>query len=310
MSRALPYLRGAGRRLLAVALLLVWAGAGRAPAAQERALWLDVRGAEAFPFSTAELRAAVDARVPLATDPGSASSVVTVTGDGPGGPIAVASSFRMQRVPMAGKTPAQAARLVALAVLDVARSLPAPVQAAAPNAGSLAASAPPAQGRGALAVGLFPAAVNTGLGGGATFEPTLELSWRPPLRLGPGQPGLDVQLGFARTQAAWNGRAFDLQTLPARLGLRWRWRALEGGAGAVARLYRTRGLDGGSGAIAGGFAELRGALALGPSLQAVAAVGCDGYTERLEFRAAGLSLLRTGQVMPWMGLGVVWGTGR
>jgi hypothetical protein len=289
--------------VLAAAALL----AGRAAAA-DRAVRLELRAAEAFPFSEADLRAAVEARLPLAGEQAPGAALVSVTGDGAGGPVAVASQGRQQQVPVAGKTATEAARLVALAVLDVSRPLPpGPAPAA-----ELAAPAPTptTAASGGFALGLVPTLVRGLAGQAAAFEPTVDLGWRSQRRLGGGRLGAGLTLGMAQASARWFDRQFVLQTLPVRLGPRWRWRWLEAGAGGVARLYRTRGIDGGSGAIAGAFVSLRAVAPVGQTLQAVAALGCDGYSERLDFKADALSLLTSEHVMPWLGLGLEWGARR
>jgi hypothetical protein len=278
-------------------------------------VWLELRRVEAFPFSTGELRAAVEARLPLAEAPAPGVAVVNVTAHD-GGPVLVASAGREQQVSVAGRSATEAARLVALAVLDVCRPLPAGGATLAQvsavggaDAAVAAPAAPPAAGQRGLSVGLFPAVVLGLTFRSAVFEPTLDVGWQFARGLAGGRLGMGLQLGASRASEPWSGLRFGLQTLPVRLGPRWRWRTIEVAAGPVARLYRTTGIDGGSGAIAGGFLALRGGMALtrAGTLAAVASLSADAYSERLDFRARGTTLLRSAHVMPWLGAGLVWG---
>jgi hypothetical protein len=283
------------------------------PAEAGEAIWLELRQVEAFPFSTGDLRAAVEARLPLAGAPAPGVPVVNVRGHD-GGPVMVASAGREQQVAVQGRSATEAARLVALAVLDVCRPLPAGTlvarAAAPPAAADAVAAATPAPAQpGGLTLALFPAAVLGLSYQGAAFEPTLDVGWLSSLALARGRLGVGLQLGVSRASALWDETRFTLQTLPVRIGPRWRWKAIEIAAGPVARLYRTRGIDGGSGIIAGGFVALRGAVALtrARTLAAVASLSVDGYNERLDFRVGQRSLLRSAHVMPWLGAGLQWG---
>ena len=210
---------------------------------------------------------------------------------------------------VAGKDASEAARLVALAVVDISRPLPAEPAAIARAMPSIDhAQAGPAARAGRVSVALLPG-FSAGLGGREiTFEPTGELA----LRLGasPDAPfSVAASFGFARTGAAWKDRTFTLSTFPVRLGPRWRWQRLELGAGGTARLYDTSGLDGGRGALLGGFVSVgtSGALARGWRWTAMAAG--DAYRETVLFHADGQPLLTTGRFVLWLGLGARFGGG-
>jgi hypothetical protein len=148
-------------------------------------------------------------------------------------------------------------------------------------------------------------------GSGAAFEPVLGVQYasRSPwaLRGAPISWGLGLSLGYALGDAKVLERDFRLETWPLRLGPNLGWRWLQASAGPVLRLYRTSGIDGGSGSIGGGFVGLRAAVPLPAGFRAVLAIGCDGYTERLDFRARSLSVVHSQFLVPWMGLGLGWG---
>jgi hypothetical protein len=221
--------------------------------------------------------------------------------------VVVSGSTGQQDVLVAGKEASEAARLVALAVVDVSRPLPVePV--------ALARSLPPIDGAADTArAGRVSAAVLPGLsvgldGRAVSFEPTGELA----VRIGASTDApfsVAASFGFARASAAWNDRTFTLSTFPVRLGPRWRWRQVELGAGGTARLYDTSGLEGGWGALLGGFASVgtSGALARGWRWTAMAAA--DAYRETVLFRADGQPLLTTGRFVLWLGLGARFGGG-
>jgi hypothetical protein len=281
------------------------------------AIRLELRQPALLPFSEGLLRDAVSARHPLAEGPASASAPAVIVRPAGVGWVAIETPARQQQLALAGRPAPEAARLVALAVLDVLRpALPPPAGGAGPGAeagaGAIrqAARPIPRAGRAAVGVALLPGASLGFSGNAASFEPTLELTWWSARRWGPGRLGAAGALGFSRAvsrlRIRFDDPRFTLDTVPLRLGPRWGWRWLDLGGGAVVRAYRTAGLDGGRGATAGGFLSARAGLPLFGGLRAVAGVGADAVTRSLDFRAAGLSLMRTRHVIPWLGLGLAW----
>jgi hypothetical protein len=299
--------------LLAVAAGLTSAGADGG----DGAVRVELTGDGALPFSSAQLLAAVEARLPLTRAPDAAATTVRISA-GPGaGRVLVAAPFAQLDVLVAGQDAPEAARLVALAIVDVTRApppvpepvaaVPAPTPVVTPTATVTAAASAPRRGS-PFAVALYPG-VSTGLGGSViSFEPTVDLSLavgraaKAPWRIG-------LSAGYARTSATWNDQDFTLSTLPLRLGPRWRWRWLELGAGAAARLYDTGGLDGGRGTLLGGYASLGAGGPLAGLFQWTAAAVCDGYREKVIFRAAGEPVLTAGPFVFWLGVGARWGGG-
>jgi hypothetical protein len=280
-----------------------------APSAAEPAIRVDVERPSELPFSSAELLAAVDARVRIAQGAPDGSVVVVRVGpaETPGRVAVVATSGTVD-VLTDGKAPAEAARLVALAVVDVTRAEP-PMPAATLVVPASAAPVEPVgrTARAGLAVAFYPGA-SVGLGGGVSFEPTLDLS----ARVGGGvrwswRVGLSA--GFASASAPWIDRSFTLSTVPVRSGLRWRWRRLEIGGGAVARVYRTAGLDGGGGVMWGGFASVAASGPLAARWRWTVMAAGDAYSDRTVFLAGGQPLLTSGPFVVWLGVGALFGGG-
>ncbi|HXI59494.1 MAG TPA: hypothetical protein VNO55_25680 [Polyangia bacterium] len=315
-------LTGRHARRSAALLLAVAAGLASAGAdGGDGAVRVELAGDGPLPFSSAQLLAAVEARLPLTRAPDATATAVRISAGSGAGRVLVSAPFAQLEVLVGGKDAPEAARLVALAVVDVTRAPPpAPelVAATPPPAtttpapatatATVSAAARATRAGPPFAVALYPG-VSTGLGGSVvSFEPTVDLS----LTLGraakaPWRIGLSA--GYARTSAAWNNQDFTLSTLPLRLGPRWRWRWLELGAGAAARLYDTAGLDGGRGALLGAYASLGAAGPLAGRFQWTAAAVCDGYREKVVFRAAGEPVLTTGPFVFWLGVGARWGGG-
>jgi hypothetical protein len=279
-----------------------------APAAAVR---LDVQDAATLPFTPELLEAAVEARQPVArgAEVGAAPAVV-VRSLGAGW-VVIEGGARRQQLAVHGRAAPEAARLVALAVLDVLRpelSLTPP--AAAPAATVARTAPPPPTGPGdrrrGLDLSLLPGASFGFDSGAASFEPTAALTWWSGYQLVGGATGLTAEVAFNRAAAQVNRRQLTLDTLPVRLGARWGRRWFDAGGGIVLRSYRTGGLDGGSGAVPGGFLSVRAGVPLGRGLRALAALSCDLVTQRLDFRAAGLTMMSTRHAIPWLGLGLAW----
>jgi hypothetical protein len=288
------------------------AASARAPAVR-----LQLQQAERLPFTAMELQIAVAARLPLAA--ADAPGFVVVVTPAGAGQIEVVSSLRRQQVAASDQTPADAARLVALAVVDVTRdptegsaSGPAtPEASVSGTAAESATAAPTAPAEGGMALAVMAGSSFGFTRSGAVFEPALAVDYvsRSPwtVRGAPVTWGLGLAVGYARSDARVLERDFRLETWPLRLGPSLGWRWLQASAGPVLRLYRTSGVDGGRGSIGGGFVGLHAGVPLPARFRVVLAVGCDGYTERLDFRAGALSVVHSQFLVPWMGLGVGWG---
>jgi hypothetical protein len=289
-------------------VLLALAVQASAPAAAVR---LVVQDAATLPFTPALLEAAVEARQPVARGAAAAAAPAVVVRSLGAGWVAIEGSSRRQQLAVHGRAAPEAARLVALAVLDVLRPELSLAPPAAAPAAAVARTAPPvptAPGgrRHGLDLSLLPGASFGFDSGAASFEPTAALTWWSGHQLAGGNTGLTAELAFNRAAAHIDQRRFTLDTLPARLGARWGRRWFDAGGGLVLRSYRTGGLDGGSGAVPGGFLSMRAGASLGRGVRALAALSCDLVTQRLDFRAAGLTMMSTRHAIPWLGLGLAW----
>jgi hypothetical protein len=304
--------RGFAAPVLTVLVFL--ASASASARADEAAVRVNLDRPSELPFSPEQLLAAVDARVPLARTPDAPAIDVRIGPAAESDRVRVASQTAAIDVPVAGKDALEAARLVALAVVDLTRAPPpdaatavvvaAPSKAPANDNHASAARLASDQSAGHLSAALYPG-FSVGLGGGSlNFEPTADLAWRLGAGRGPWAVGLSV--GFARVSAPWKDTSFTLSTLPLRLGPRFRWRWVEVGAGGAARLYDTAGLDGGNGAMLGGYATIGAAGRLADHWQWTAIAGGDAYREKIIFRAAGQSVLTAGPLVFWVGLGARW----
>jgi hypothetical protein len=291
-------------------LLLVLVVQASTPVAAVR---LDIQDAAGLPFSPSMLEAAVEARQPIARGADSASAGAVVVRPLGGGWVAIESPSRRQQLEVQGRAAPEAARLVALAVVDVLRpgvtASPAPA-AANPSTttptGLAATAAPSVEPARGLSLSLLPGASFGFTSGAPSFEPTAEVTWWSGRGLAGGAWGLAAQVAFNRATSHVNLRRFVLDTLPVRLGARWGWRWFDAGGGAVLRSYRTAGIDGGQGATAGGFLSVRAGRPIGWGLRGLAMAACDFVPRSVDFRAAGLSVVQTRHAIPWLGLGLAW----
>ena len=314
------------RRLVAPACLVAAVFSSAAEAAAEApeaspSIHVQLRDGDRLPFSQDQLLSSVAARVRVASQADGGAVLVTVAPVS-GGEVEVASPLRHQRVTLAGHQAVDAARLVALAVVDVVRDPAAhvPVTSAPPAAASLSSALENSVADRAHTqtlpdtrlVMLLSGAAGLGAAPGqASFEPTLTVEHARATSLSlaaaPVMWGLGVSLGYARSEAAFLGRDFALQTWPLRLGPRLGWRWLTVSGGGTLRIYRTTGLDGGRGALVGGFLGIKAAIPIAGAFRAVLGAACDAYTDRLVFQARLLPVMRTEFLMPSLGGGIEWG---
>jgi hypothetical protein len=236
-----------------------------------------------LPFTEAELREAVALR--LSGAPAGDSVVVSA---GEAGRVRLERGDRRDEVWIGARRSEDAARLVALLVVDALRTAP-PVPAVSPARWS---------------VFLAPA-VNAGLSdAGASFEPTagvgLRLSARTRLLLSAGY-------GRAQARGASGVPRLTLDTVPVRLGAGVRLGPIEAQGGALARGHRASGAITRLGVRAGGWAALLWRVPVRGALWPYLALGCDLHLERLELRLGGRPALASGNLAPWAAAGVAWG---
>jgi hypothetical protein len=276
---------------LVLAAALAWAAP--APAAAIAPGWaLDWRfpDGQPPPFTRQELESAVSIRQP-AVD--AAGAVAVGWDDGGTGRVEASSDLRRRQVLLGDARGAEAARMVALAVVDVLRPLPEVQLAGAPAPRSVALALLGAVNRGATSAGF-------------AFEPALRAGWPAGGRL-----ALVGELGYGQGRGRAAGQTLVLHMIPMRLGLQVRAGGWAFGAGALVRPYRTGGLAGGAGRVAGtlygGHLALERSLALSARLAFLAAAAVDLQANAIDLQVRGRSLLQSGRVTPMFRMGLHWG---
>jgi hypothetical protein len=266
---------------------LVWAGltllgAGSARAAPP----LRLQQAAGLPFDEQELVEAVALRAAVAPTAPGAVTVAVEPGDA--GRVAIGVDGRRIEADVGGRTGPEAARLVALLLVDATRPPLALERAPAPPRASWS---------------LLPA-VNLGLSdAGASLEPTAGFGWR----LGP-RTRLLASLGYARARVIDRAGAgvMTLDTLPVRVGAGAMAGPIELQAGLVGRGYRAAAITAALGVRAGAWVGAAWALPLGGPLRPFLLAALDAHPQRLELRRAGQPLLAAGYFAPWAGVGLAW----
>jgi hypothetical protein len=231
-----------------------------------------------------------------------AVDVATVQGAAPG-LVTVSCPDRRAEVAVDGRTGEEAARQVAIVLIDLAtsRAAPAPRPGSATPPVSTTAAGPAAPPRWSLRLA---AGAAWGFSDGVAVEPMAGAGWSrsPRVRLG-------IDLGFARHSAqapkATSGAVVD--SVPLRAGVGF---SLGSGgrleAGAALRAYRAHAASSQLGLREGVFVAatwiFRGWSWLHPSLSA----GVDLSLRKLEVRVDEQSTLTAGWLAPWLAAGLQW----
>jgi hypothetical protein len=249
-----------------------------------------------LPFSTAELEAALALRAQLATTQSPRRIEAEVSTQGTA--VRVAIIGRARTVALEGVQGAEAARLVAFAILDLAGDqLDPPAAAAAPESPTAPAS---------VAVHAIPAvreddpAWTAGVWGvgGPRDEVTLELG----VRLhGPVRAIASAGAGLGITTGSVERRGF-----PARLGIAWRHGAFEARATAVAVIERASAERTSTDAIVGGGAGVAWIPAHVGAAALLVGAGADAFATAIDYRVAGMPVVTTERFGWWAGLGIAW----
>jgi hypothetical protein len=321
--------------VLALAASLALAGpaaaAGATAPGSAPPVFLDVRleGA-ALSFSAAELAAAVGLRLTLAPAAAVGATPVVVTSPSPG-QVAIASGWRRRAIDVAGAPAAEAARLVALMIVDLVRpevALPAPASIPGPPpavpAPAAADTPPPAAASAVVAARRAPlpspaaprlpprltlaAAMGIATGttdAGASASPTVEAR----LALG-SRARLVLAAAFDRAEALVRDGQMQstlaVTTLPVRLGVGARLGFVELRAGGLVRTYLASGLASRGGAVGGMFAAVAVELPLGSALVPFGVLGVDVHPQAVAFQFAGQTVLELGRFAPWLAVGLAW----
>lgn len=291
---------------------------GIAPAA---AAPLAVRVTGSVPFTSTQLESALALRAELATPDAARPVVASVDGDGPHVRIAVTGRERVMDLDDEGG--ADAARLVAFAIIDLAGDQLDP-PAGGPRVAALdvpasdgenpfarddGGSAPRARGRAPRWSGAV-----WGIGGTRT-ELVAELG--VPIA---GSVRAIVASGYARPEAHANGAAsITIDAVPVRLGVAWR--GPTGGLGgpelrlgAIAVIDRATADRTTTDVVLGGGAAAMWAvrLPLGDGHRGATVLlggGVDGFATQRAYRVDGTPVASTARVAWWAGLAIsaeVW----
>jgi hypothetical protein len=329
------------RRTLAALLLLglSWPAVTARAADGFRVAW-QFPAATPPPFSEQELDAAVAVRAGAAEDTPDAPVAV---GWAATGVVRASTSQRRRAVALGDARGEEAARLVALAIVDLVRplALPAPGGSAAASLTTTGRADEIANGGGLRdrAAGAHARRVTLALSGavnrGATsagfaLEPTATVAWWLGGHGDGAGIGVLAQIGYGRGRGRIGSQALVVHMAPLRLGVVGR----RGGWGltlaGLARGYRTVGLSSevasspgigvgpvGSrsvrpaapvgGVLLGGHLGLQRSFGLSREIALLLAGGVDVLASAVDFRVRGQSLLRTGRLIPSLAMGLAWG---
>jgi hypothetical protein len=243
-----------------------------------------------LPFSRADLEGALRARQPLL---GVLSSVEVRAEDS--GRTVVRVGVAERDVDWDGRTGEEAARLVAVLVLDLARA-DTPMTVSSPP------SSPSAGGAGrAVRLGVTLKSPLDHEGVIARLEPTLDLA--VDVRWG---VAAFVAAGYRRVSAASDAGALEMDQVPLRAGLAYGRRWLELRLCALARPYAVGGDGTHRGTIWGGGVSAAMRWPVARRLSVVLAAGLDVSRSRMVFSIDQQPVLSTAWTAPWLGAGVAW----
>jgi len=244
-----------------------------------------------LPFSEAEVQAALNARSPLL---GRVSSVLV---RGEGGHASVEVNGARRDVDLGGGTGEEAARLVAVLVLDLAQTDNPPIASIqAPAAAPAAARAPWRVG---IAGSLLVPWGQAGLL--AHAEPTAELAAEVGLGV-----GAFVSAGYRRVEAGEGTTALAMDEIPIRAGVTARRRWFEARLGGTVRPHGVSGVGSNRGILWGGMASGSARWRLASDLAIVFTAGLDVFRNRFVFDVGKDTVLSTAWLVPWLGAGLSW----
>ena len=272
---------------------------------------LEVQTRGELPFSTAELEAALALRTDLAT-PGSTSRIHTNV-VAAGAEIQIDLAGRTRRIGLDGARGAEAARLVAFAIIDVAGEYldpprgRSPVKVAAalsPPTAELAVSAtdhrPPVRDELRWSLAVWAA---TGTRRAATVE--LEIGLRGRLHA--------IAAAGATLPATSGTGAMEVTTsaFPFRVGLGWRIAGIELRALAALQIDRARAQRSSTDVQLGGGASLTyvAPVSLGGVHPCIGA-GLDVFSSSIAYRVQGAPVTSAERLAYWAGLGLAFEVGR
>jgi hypothetical protein len=239
----------------------------------------------ALPFSQAELEAAVALRARVAAH----GLEAHVAGDGETVHVAVADRARV--VTLAGERGADAARLVAFAILDVAGDQLDPPPAPTSTDERVDALVPPPTPAARAAGAPWSVALwaMTGTHSGGALELAAALS-RHVRVVGSG----GASLGETRGPLA-------VRAFPVHAGIAGRWGQLELRAGAAAMVMHASAARSSPDAIVGGGAAALWVQPIAAGFALYAGAGADGFATALDYHVGGTAVAATDRAVWWAG---------
>jgi hypothetical protein len=267
---------------------------------------LAVRTSGTLPFTQGELEAALALRADLATSDTSTRLVATVSGDSTTAHIAVIG--REREVALDHQVGVDAARVVALAVLDLAAD-----QLDPPALAPLVPPAPIVRERAPVATPIAPRGESTwglgvwGVAGtqlGSPLAGVVELA-------APIATDLRATLSVGVPPRSVLGADAHVRVIPLRLAAAWRAVALPLGAlelraGATAAVIATSASRSDTSTIFGGGGAVVWRLPIGahtgPTI--FAGGGVDAFASARDYRVAGMPIGTTDRIAVWAGVGV------
>ena len=277
---------------------------------------LAVQTTGTLPFSIDELDAALVLRTtlsePHAAHAAHAAHAIDARVIGDGTTITITVSGRTRRVELDDQRGADAARLVAFELLDLAgdqldppagRAVEPPLEAP----GEAAAPALEAHDRldhlAPTTTGDAPAWSAALLAtGGTRQEVSLELGRR---LHGPLRAVVSGGVGLASSTTVMTDTVIR-RAFPIRLALGWRHGSLEARAGAIVMIERASADRSTTELIAGGGGSLLWSPIRAHGIAATIAVGGDGFAQTIDYRVGGRPVVTTDRFAWWGGLGLAW----
>jgi hypothetical protein len=244
-----------------------------------------------LPFSHDELATALSARVQLATAASSRHIEARVSGDAR--EVRIEMGDRTRAVALAGEHGADAARLIAMSILDVAGDQldPPGGTAEAPlEARAVVAPAAVARPGEPWTVALWATAGSQQL---AALELDAPVAGRVRV-LG------SVGAGLATTTGTMS-RTIDVRAFPARLELATRVQGFELRAGAVAMIEHASAARSSTDALAGGGAGVVYRLPIAGGVALLAGGGAAVLANAIEYRVGGVTVSTTDRFAWWAG---------
>ena len=253
-----------------------------------------------LPFTTAELETALAVRTQLADQDAPRRLSAHVVGDG--STVRIELSGHTRSVALDGQHGAEAARLVAVAILDLAGdqldppdALTPPPQPAPAIVRAPASPVPDAEVAMPWSLGIWAVS-------GTRTEASVELGVRihGPLRaFAAGGAGLE------QTATAMS-LTVSRRTFPVRAGIAWQRGSFEARVTAIAVVESASAERSATDVIAGAGLSIVWRPARIGDVSLLVGAGADGFASSIDYRVHDMPIVSTDRVAGWAGLGLAW----